>query len=376
MVPRNGDLVSLVYETVEAPDLWEDVVASIAGEMGAQKGAMFGTNLRGAGGFATSGYCPEQVSLYAQHYYSTDLWAAAAMSGKAKEGTPYFSADLVPDAELVRSEFYVDYLARFSDHHGCGINFRSDDGVMTVLNFVRDYARGEFEGQDAELLGLIAPHIHRGLHLRAMFERADSTSSRLRAALDAITCPLFIVNDRCRVLEMNEAADRLLQASPGVVLHQNTLGFRHASADARLRALVSSSLTASADCSASPGGAFKLPETDGPQFNVVVSPLRTVLQPGALPKSYVLVMLPLCYETIALPQVRARLADIYSLTPAEARLLEAVAQGCELEEISKRLNLSINTVRSYLKSLHTKMDCTSRAQLVSSALRESAWWIR
>ncbi|MGH2609849.1 MAG: LuxR C-terminal-related transcriptional regulator, partial [Tepidiformaceae bacterium] len=55
------------------------------------------------------------------------------------------------------------------------------------------------------------------------------------------------------------------------------------------------------------------------------------------------------------------------LTPREAEVLELVAAGLSNREIADRLTLSINTVRSHLQTLSTKLRASSRAKMVASA---------
>jgi DNA-binding NarL/FixJ family response regulator len=56
------------------------------------------------------------------------------------------------------------------------------------------------------------------------------------------------------------------------------------------------------------------------------------------------------------------------LTRRERQVLEGVAQGCTNKEIAGRLGLSIETVKSYHKSLNQKMDVSSPTELVKKAI--------
>jgi len=57
------------------------------------------------------------------------------------------------------------------------------------------------------------------------------------------------------------------------------------------------------------------------------------------------------------------------LSPRESEILGFIARGFTNEEISRRAYLSINTVKTYIRTAYRKMGVTSRAQAVGWALR-------
>jgi two-component system, NarL family, response regulator LiaR len=57
------------------------------------------------------------------------------------------------------------------------------------------------------------------------------------------------------------------------------------------------------------------------------------------------------------------------LSPRESEVLAFIAQGYTNEEIAARAYLSINTVKTYIRTAYRKMGVTSRAQAVGWALR-------
>ena len=58
------------------------------------------------------------------------------------------------------------------------------------------------------------------------------------------------------------------------------------------------------------------------------------------------------------------------LSPREAQVLEALAQGLSYKEVARRLDLSIHTIGDYVKGLYRKLHVRSRGEAVSLALRE------
>jgi DNA-binding NarL/FixJ family response regulator len=57
------------------------------------------------------------------------------------------------------------------------------------------------------------------------------------------------------------------------------------------------------------------------------------------------------------------------LTPQETKLLDLLAEGHSYNSSAKRLNISVNTVRNYIRSIYEKLHVHSKSEAVSKALR-------
>jgi len=67
-----------------------------------------------------------------------------------------------------------------------------------------------------------------------------------------------------------------------------------------------------------------------------------------------------------------RLADLYGLTPAESRVAQKLMAGLSTQEVADQNAVSINTVRTQVKSLLSKTDCRRQSQLVRLLYRSVA----
>ena len=59
----------------------------------------------------------------------------------------------------------------------------------------------------------------------------------------------------------------------------------------------------------------------------------------------------------------------YQLTPQETRLLRLLSDGYSYQSSAGQLNISINTVRNYIRSIYEKLHVNSKSEAVSKALR-------
>lgn len=58
-----------------------------------------------------------------------------------------------------------------------------------------------------------------------------------------------------------------------------------------------------------------------------------------------------------------------NLTPQETRLLQLLADGYSYQAAGGQLNISVNTVRNYIRSIYEKLHVNSKSEAVSKALR-------
>lgn len=63
-------------------------------------------------------------------------------------------------------------------------------------------------------------------------------------------------------------------------------------------------------------------------------------------------------------------AVLYSLTPREVEILEALAKGWSTQQIADRLYISVATVRNHVQNVLRKLEVHSKVEAVSLALRE------
>src|SRR5712691_2874323 len=59
----------------------------------------------------------------------------------------------------------------------------------------------------------------------------------------------------------------------------------------------------------------------------------------------------------------------HHLTPQEVKLLGLLAQGYSYQASANQLNISVNTVRNYIRSIYDKLHVHSKSEAVSKALR-------
>lgn len=113
---------------------------------------------------------------------------------------------------------------------------------------------------------------------------------------------------------------------------------------------------------------------------VVLRPFDTVIQRGTEhawcnrgvePALFAAVTIDLSVAGVSAPGVSSRMefAALYGLTPSEVEVAIALASGSSLKEIATRRRVSINTVRTHLSRLRSKLGVRSQAEVLRVTMR-------
>ncbi len=166
-------LVARLEADEEGVDVRALVLPAMVGLLRADFGASFVWSAQ-AGRFLEPravNMSPDNIQRYDAHFRWVDpISQRLRLRRKAS-----FVADVMPQAELERTEFFHDFLSRDGLHHG--INIYLFDGQRDLGDFRVWRARGrpEFEQRDKDLLDVLEPYVRRAL-LREQEQRPVLTA--------------------------------------------------------------------------------------------------------------------------------------------------------------------------------------------------------
>jgi DNA-binding CsgD family transcriptional regulator len=202
----------------------------------------------------------------------------------------------------------------------------------------------------------------------APYGMADITPDLLLETLDLIDLAIMLVERSGRVLHANRAARTLLAEEDIVRLSQGRLATFSAKASAALQTALAG-MTRASGVLPRHGVVVPLADGDGDvRAASWVLPLSGG-RPGGFAgltsgRAAVIV------RRIAPPAAISTefFARCYGVTQAERRLLEALAEGMTVAEAGQALKVSLNTVKSHLKSLFAKTGTNRQSELMRLAL--------
>lgn len=279
---------------------------------------------------------------------------------------PRFLTDL--DAftaeELDTDEYYTTVLRPMGFGWVVGTSIRSPSGDTLVFSIEKAYAKGPVPKSVADELDQLRPHLARASLLsgRIGLERARATV----AAFDTMGLPAVVITSRGRALAVNTAmAAYSAEIRIGA---RDEVQFVNPSVQNLLVETIEGKRSRAGRSIPVPGAEGRAP------FIAHVVPLRGAGLDVFTGASSILYVTPLAQQN---PLATELLQALFDLTPAEARVAGLIAEGYAVDSIATTHSVSLNTVRTQLKSIFTKLGVTRQAELASllstTGLRTPHW---
>lgn len=357
-----ASLICLLYESALDERLWAGMAESLAQVFGAPSasikiyhpGQASADILQVTGNFAPA----EADPAWAEHWHRNDLWVQEATR---RQLTGVGTGELLfSDAELMRTGYYNEWLKPLLIHSMVGALVPLGQDGTCSIGIHRPRGSAHFDQQDERKLGTLIPHIQLALRLRRHLHGTQLNMQALDQALDAVSLAIVAVDQKGALLFANRAAEALLQQGGALEVKQGQLRARAAQDDAQLQHLIQATSLGTQGLAPA---AMKLGR-NGPgalTLNFVPLVARAHELNASGPATLVMIR---GIETPTGKGART-LTQLHGLTPTEARVAIALAQGHAPEEIATLFGIGLGTVRTHLKSTMAKTGTNRQSQLVA-----------
>jgi DNA-binding CsgD family transcriptional regulator len=173
-------LIRLIYEAIDDPLVWgafltkfaEAVHSETAGLCTEDKAGQWGRNL------ATVGLDPASRKSYEEYFVSRNPWQPRR---KAFAGNVETGEQLVSNRELVKTEFYSDFLKPNGWLHECSAVTRVEKSTFSRIFALRSPRSGAFTSEEIGLYSYLAPHLQTAARIRQRIVDLEATVDRLLA---------------------------------------------------------------------------------------------------------------------------------------------------------------------------------------------------
>jgi len=309
----------------------------------------------------TEGWPEDLVKEYDTHYMSGDPRIKGAMRNL---GASVSCTDIVDHEAFDKSPLVRDLLDRPNIDARWSLMriSRSFDGAYLRVGACRRRADGAFSANDKQQFDEALRHILHVLELDARIVSLGREKRTLEESLDAVATATVIVTRDLHVLHVNAAAAQLMGEGRGLRLRNGKLiATRPADHAALEKALYQAD--GARNGVESPPPAIVIHEAESPPVLVQAYALA---QPSFLASAHNAgqCVLILTVGTRRFDSGVDAVLESFGLTIAEQRLVRCLLQGARLSSVAKSLNVSIETVRSQLKSAHGKIGVTRQSELV------------
>lgn len=366
----NGERRNLAELEALADELIETIHAALLGETGWQSfidrlnaiapgalSTLFFHDAAGKGGAVAylAGIEGRETALaaYEAYYSKRNPWMRRVAATPL--GTGIIGEQIVPRDAFNGSEYYNDYVRPNGLETGIGLTIFKDERCYFVLSTLTDDRDIDRNLARAGLFTRIAPALDRAFR----YYRSDAYRAAAMELGDGIAAAenlgLLLVDDAMRVVKASPLGESALSA--GNVVGLGPLG-RVRLCDPGAQAVLQAMLDRRA------GGASGDVHTDARLG------IRLIRVGGTAAAQYFAgpMVAILIGDAAGRPVIDAsQLARLYSLTPAELRVVSAIVAGDGITRIAEAAGVSRETVRSQLKSVYAKTGTHSQADIVRLA---------
>lgn len=304
------------------------------------------------------GLSDRDLDNYRNYYADKNILIKACLpklvQGKVALGSDHFS-----DSELLKTEYYADFLKNVGAFHNMGFMFTLQNDWVSVLLVSRPKTADDYSANDTQLFQVLRTHFVAAMQINTHLNALKSECKSKTSALDHLNTGVCFLASNLKIIEANLAAKNTLDGgqflssrfgfmttghnSPVCVyklLHEMSNGALISNQQVRV-----SNKKNNADYFLS-----VFPINDPDTFWWVDSKLAR----------YVVFI-----ETQLHLSERSKLfmRNEFDLTHREITVVELLIGGKSLSQAAKFLEISHETTRSHMKNVFGKMDIHSQPQL-------------
>jgi PAS domain-containing protein len=267
------------------------------------------------------------INAYRAHYWQRDIWVERCIQrvGFSKVGT---SKEMVADVEFQESEFYRDWCRHLDVFYVIGAVFPSGQDKLGVLGIHRPRSAGNYAESDKALLSRFLPHLQGALRVRDRLGQAAMERQLSLETLDRSETGILLVTGDGLIVFANRQAEALIASGTGIRSGRGRLTAIRSNDAERLTALIRGACGLAANATRSDGVA-SIQRANQRPLSVLVAPFRLTWAGQPAAGAIVFVRDPGRSITAT-----ATLRALFQLTPTEARIAEALANGETIAEIA------------------------------------------
>lgn len=346
-----NDTLDRVYEAAVLPEFWSGALASVHQIAGLDAGALFVS-----AGDATRWIATPPFSETVAAFIDGGLFPGNVRNARAlalKHAGFVTDQQILTAEELEREPMFTEFLRPRGWGWASGTVILMPTEEILTFHFENHYHRGPVGQQSVDMLDALRPHLARAalMSCRLQLEKLQASL----AGIEAFGHPAAVVGHRGRILAANAGFDKL--GSVLVATAHGGVALRNTKANELLRQSLEHVVRGH--------GAHRSIAVPGneeqPPFVIHVVPIRRNAHDLFLGAQAFLVA-----TLVKRPKAPPFeiLNALFDLTPGEARVTRLLTSGQSASEIAKTCGVSVETVRSQIRSVLQKSGMHRQAELV------------
>jgi DNA-binding CsgD family transcriptional regulator/PAS domain-containing protein len=352
-----ASLIAAIYEAGMDFSLWPYVLGRIASAFGVSSASMArqGRTASECWGFAV-GIDPIIPENYLKYYHGVDpLWQSTS---SAPAGTVQTDTMVIPRRELVRTEFFNDFLLPQGVEGLLNAIVLVEDGRQSIVTLHGDR---QFDEGHVALYKFLVPHLQRAVQINIKLASAELNHMASVETLNRLEEGVLFVDLNAKIVFANRAAEKLF-ADRDLRLNKGRLHANSAAETATLHAAIAKCAETRTQLQQS--GFVSLRRQSGRSpLSLLIAPLPMESSSGLVapqPMAVIFVNDPDKSNKPAAVQLRKK----FGMTPAEAAFAVEILTGDGIQAAADRLSISRATARTHLSRIFDKTGTRRQAELV------------
>jgi DNA-binding CsgD family transcriptional regulator len=302
---------------------------------------------------------------YVERRHDDDAWSIRALN---VPGRALIGDDIIPEKELVVSDWYHELCRPTDIHHVVGGGFCVESDVKGLIGVQRPADARRFDEDDRAAMQFLLPHLKQAYRLIRIADMNERTRHLTLEALASLSTGVFIVRTDGRIRLMNAVAEQVARTCRSIAVSNGRLSLADPKLDERLRESIRRAALTALGRSFHHGETIAVPVDVATALSLMVVPLPPQAASTGTDEFLAAVFIGEPSPKVA-PSV-ALLRALYGFTPAETRLLLALVGGNSVGDFIETAGVSLNTARSQLKAIFLKTGCERQAELVRKILSD------
>ncbi len=368
-------IVALIYRATTEPSHWNTVIERIARRLGSHLAAVHVHARPGDTDPATTvgawgRPAPPGLRDYESYFAARNVWVQHGRH-LMKPGAILTGEQMCSDEILLRSEYYLKFLRLLDVRYSIRAVLTSDPEPLSYFSAGRPHRSRPFGDAQRRILRVVTPHLIQAILINERLEATQARRAAVSGALDRLPLAVIFLDARCRVVEMNAPARKIVEARDGLQLARGVLSAFDTRADVQLQQMIFGAAAVATGRLLQHGGALSLPRPQGRRpLSAIVAPTgATGIFPASRSAS-VVVLVEEPERKVTVPF--AEFTRSYGLSPAEAGVASRLVDGLSLQQAAVALGIRDNTARSHLKRVFAKTGAKRQSDLIRRVLTYDA----
>lgn len=365
-------VIDNIYKSSYNPTSWPVALESITKFTQSSSSALLykDNELERASGMYTYNICKEHLDRYNAYGIDPNFMI---MAKHRPVGQAAAVDHIIPDRHKLEQQYGEEFnrlLATLDLYHIGGAILFMDEVRTAAIAVQRKREMGVWSQDQIEKLNTLIPHLQRTMNIQKEFTRLQTHRQALLNGMDRSLMGLILFDLTLEPVYINPVAEKILAYHPALEIHNKKVcAANHNDTikihDALLKAVSANDAGNPKNASTAFGLRHNNCQTTLP---VSISPVNNVFHVFENNNSLAHAVMCFSDPDRSHPIETSKLAAIYGLTPTEAQVAIAIANGISPDEISRLHHVAISTVRSHLKKIFQKLGINHQTELVKILL--------